>query len=204
VGEPSVHTEQLHAWLTRIRDGDKAAFDELLRAVSDRVERIARKMLRGFPAVRRWEDTQDVLQDALMRLLRSLGAVHPGSMREFFGLAATQIRRTLLDLARHYLGPHGHGANYASTPRLPDGREPLAEPPDPENVRELERWCEFHQAIENLPVDEREVVELLFYHGWTQAQVSELLQMSPRTVQRRWQSACLKLHDALHGQMPGI
>ena len=34
---------------------------------------------------------------------------------------------------------------------------------------------------------------LVFYHGWTQAQIAAFFQTSERTIRRRWQSACLKL-----------
>ena len=93
--------------------GDSAVADELLRHVSDRLHRLTRQMLKGHPAVRRWAQTDDVLQGALLRLLRAVQNVHPSSMREFFGLATQQIRRELIDLARHFYGPHGVGANRA-------------------------------------------------------------------------------------------
>src|SRR5262245_31807408 len=101
----SVHTTQLHGWLDRMRAGDLAARDELLRSLCGRLEQLAHKMLRRFPGVARWEQTGDVLQNALVRLFRALGQVRPASMRDFFGLASEQMRRELLDLARHYQGP---------------------------------------------------------------------------------------------------
>src|SRR5438093_6684777 len=102
-----VNTVQLNEWVDRLRAGDRAASDELLRTVCGRLERLARKMLQRFPNVHRWADTGDVLQNSLMRLLRALEEVRPGSVRDFFGLAAEQMRRELLDLARHYYGPQG-------------------------------------------------------------------------------------------------
>ena len=44
------------------------------------------------------------------------------------------------------------------------------------------------------PSDERELVGLVFYHGWTQEQTAELFGVSVRTVQRRWQTIMVKLH----------
>jgi RNA polymerase sigma factor (sigma-70 family) len=49
--------------------------------------------------------------------------------------------------------------------------------------------------VAKLPAQEREVVGLAFYHGWSQAEVAELFGVSERTVQRWWQSALLKLRD---------
>jgi RNA polymerase sigma factor (sigma-70 family) len=56
--------------------------------------------------------------------------------------------------------------------------------------------------VARLPVEEREVVGLVFYHGYTQAEVAELLQVSGRTVKRLWQAALRKLHRRLHDNEP--
>src|ERR1700694_2240596 len=102
MSDASFHTTELQGYLERMRDGDAAARDELLRPVCGRLERLTRKMLKAYPTVQRWEDTGDVFQNATMRLLRSLQEVRPDSTRAFFGLAAEQLRRELLGLARHH------------------------------------------------------------------------------------------------------
>ena len=63
---------------------------------------------------------------------------------------------------------------------------------------DLERWTAFHGEVEKLPVEEREVVGLIFYHGWSQPEVAELFRCTVRTVQRRWKAAMLKLHAILN------
>jgi RNA polymerase sigma factor (sigma-70 family) len=67
---------------------------------------------------------------------------------------------------------------------------------------DLELWCRFHEAVKELPAEEQEVVGLVFYHGWTQAQIAELLQVDERTVRRRWQSACLQLNQLVGENLP--
>ena len=52
-------------------------------------------------------------------------------------------------------------------------------------------------------VDEREVVGLVFYHGWTQAKIAELFQVDDRTIRRRWSSACQRLRDLIGEPIPG-
>src|SRR4051794_1423342 len=106
MAEPAPLSEQLQGWLERLRAGDPSALDELLRHVSGRLQRLTRQMLKSHPAVKRWAETDDVLQGALMRLVRAVQNVHPDTMREFFALATQQIRWELIDLARHYYGPH--------------------------------------------------------------------------------------------------
>jgi RNA polymerase sigma-70 factor (ECF subfamily) len=199
------HTTLLQGYLDRMRAGDVAARDELFRRVCGRLERLTRKMLRGFPGVHRWAQTDDVLQNALVRLLRALKDVQPASVREFFGLSAEQIRRELLDLARHYYGPQGPGAKHATHDGRGDSGPPPYEKADQSHEPSaLAAWCEFHRQVSELPADEREVVNLLYYQELKQAEAAALLNVTVRTVQRRWQSALLKLHQILKGQWPGL
>jgi RNA polymerase sigma-70 factor (ECF subfamily) len=194
----SLHTTQLRRWVERIRAGDLAARDEMLHAVHARLERLARKMLRRFPDVARWEETGDLLQNAVVRLLRALEDVEPTSVRAFFGLAAEQMRRELLDLARRYRAQRVTGPSRAADPARKDSRAPAPDPPAPaDDPDELDKWCAFHEAVERLPVAQREVVGLIYYHGWTQAEVAEHLSLSKRTVQRHWAAAMLTLHELL-------
>lgn len=205
MADPSSQTMQLQGWLERLRGGDPGAADELLRHVSGRLQRLARQMLKGHPAVRRWVQTDDVLQGALLRLLRAVRTVQPGSMRDFFGLATQQIRRELIDLARHYYGPQGAGANHASHGPDDGQPHPAADPPDPAaEPGSLAEWREFHEKIDTLPEELREVVGLLFYQGLTQAEAASLLGVTVRTVQRRWNAALVRLHDTLQGHWPEL
>lgn len=202
MSDASTSTDHLQHCLDRMRQGDAAARDELLRRVSGRLERLARKMLKGYPGVRRWAETGDVLQNALLRLLRALDAVQPATPRDFFALAATQVRRELLDLARHYYGPEGIGAHHA-TP-APAASSPAIDQADASHdPAALAEWFELHRQIGALPDDERAVVGLLYYQGLTQASAAAVLNVTVRTVQRRWQAALLKLHRVLKGEWPG-
>jgi DNA-directed RNA polymerase specialized sigma24 family protein len=45
---------------------------------------------------------------------------------------------------------------------------------------------------------------LLYYQGVSQTEAAAILDISERTIKRRWQSARLRLHDALEGRMPGL
>ncbi len=190
----------------RMRDGDKAACNELFTRISLRMQGIARRMLRRFPGVQRWEEAEDIVQKAALRLWRALKQIKPETMRAFYGLAAEQVRRELLDMARHYYGPLGLGTHHESNLHLENSggdlvprRELAVSVEAPEDA---ERWTAFHQAIEKLPADEREVFSLTFYHGWGQKEIAELIQVDERTVRRRWRRACEQLDLMLGGHLP--
>jgi RNA polymerase sigma-70 factor (ECF subfamily) len=201
--DPAAQTTQLVEWLERMRAGDDSARDELIRGFQGRLALLARKMVGREPRISRWVDAEDVLQDAMLRLLRALESLRPDSTRDFFGLAAEQIRRELLDLARHYYGPQGEGAKHDSVAPRPGDSRPGLDPPAPDaTADDLERWTRFHEEVEHLPVRECEVVGcevvgLVFYHGWTQPQVAELFGVDVRTIRRWWESALVRLHRVL-------
>jgi RNA polymerase sigma factor (sigma-70 family) len=202
MADPSPQTVLLEGWLGRLRAGDRSVLDELIRHAGDRLQRLTRQMLHGYPGVKRWAQTDDVLQSALVRLLRALQAVQPASAREFFGLATEQVRRELLDLARHFYGPEGQGANHAT--RHPGAGQGEPEKPDlSHEPSSLAEWCELHEQIGALPEVQRDVVGLIFYQGLTQAEAAEVLNVAVRTVQRRWQAALLRLHRFLKHEGPG-
>jgi RNA polymerase sigma factor (sigma-70 family) len=196
--DPSLHNAQLQDWLQRYRAGDLAARDEMLRSVGGRLEDLARKMLRRFGNVRRWVDTDDVLQNAMLRLLRSLEQIQPDSVLTFYTLAAAHLRRELLDLARYHARRERAGL-YPTTRQSADDEAPSWDLADHgEDPEEVEKWCRFHQEVEKLPAEEREVVGLIFYHDWKQAEVADLFGVSERTVRRRWESAMVKLGHILN------
>jgi RNA polymerase sigma factor (sigma-70 family) len=195
----ATQTTHLEHCIERLRTGDESARAELLNSACERLRRLARKMLKGYPRLARLEETGDVLQNAAVRLHASLKAVAPESLRHFFRLAALQIRRELIDLARHHFGPQGLGGKMA-TPAPGDAdtpRPPFEKAETTDEPARLAVWSELHQRIETLPEPDREVFELLWYHELTQEQAAEILNVSRHTVIRRWQAACLRLRDLL-------
>ena len=208
--DPKDESSQLQQLLDQYQSDQPHAFDELINYAAKRLRSLARKMLAQYPHVRRWEETDDVMQAALIRLHRSLSEIRPDSKRAFFGLAATQMRRTLIDLARHYYGAHGHGKNYqsaagnrSSMTRAEDFAQAAPEPSGATDEPDsLQRWTDFHEAIDRLPAEEKEVMSLVWYGGMMQKEVAQLLEVSERTVIRRMNRAKLELSELLGDRAP--
>jgi RNA polymerase sigma-70 factor (ECF subfamily) len=183
--------------LNRLRLGDVQARNELITHACERLRWLASRMLRDCPGVRRWEQTDDVLQNALVRLCRALETATPLTSLHFRRLACLQIRRTLLDLLDRHQGPRGHGANHHT-----DGGGRAADDPgsvysrhavcrgEPSSAAE---WAAFLEAVETLPREEREAVDLVWVQGMTQEKAAELLAVSLRTLKRRLRAARLSL-----------
>lgn len=178
----------IQAIIDRWNQGDVTAIEELLKNCMSRLSRLAQAKLRSFPNVHNVADTDDVLQGSLIRLLRTLNNVRVQTAKDFMCLASTNIRRELLDLARKTRTRRSFASNSL-------GDDNSTSPPlyASSHDDDLDQWIGFHEAVETLSVEEREVVGLVFYHGWTQAQIAELFSVSERTVRRWWMSACERL-----------
>lgn len=179
---------------------------ELFDIAYGRMQTLANRMIRGFPTVRRWDDTADVVQAAALRLHRALADVDLRDPRHLLRLAALQIRRELLDLARKYASPESFAAHHETNAlatadgvvmKVDRAADPLGEPGD-----RLESWARLHDAVAALPDDDRELFDLVWFMGATQHDIAALTGSSPRTVRRRWDEIKRRLVAALDGDNP--
>lgn len=188
--------------VARLAAGDLSARERILERCGTRLRLLARRMLRRFPDVHRHDDTDDVFQQAALRLHDALGDMtrRGETPRSIMALAATQVRRTLLDLARRNRGPWSHAANHDTNVDASGGHhvERLTDPA----VEPLDRWEAFHAAVESLPDEEREVVLLTWYLGADQKSIATMAGCSERTVRSRWRQARERLRTALAGEPP--
>lgn len=191
--------------LERLAAGDVSAREEVIAWASERMREIAHRMLRTFPTVSRWEETDDVVQNAALRLDRALRQTIPAEPEGLVGLAATQVRRELLDMAKKHRGPESYAANHETNYQRLDG-ELRAKVDDvvqhSEPVDGLERWTRLHTMAGELPDEESTVFHLCWYLGLKQDEIARELGCSLRTVKRRWESAKERLAAAMPGERP--
>lgn len=200
---PAQPPSELDACLARLAAGDHAARGRIIELCADRLRAVTHRMLARFPNVRRWDDTDDVFQAAALRLHRTLGQLPVGSPRALLALAATMVRRELLDLARRHAGPRSYAANHATHAPWGVGTaagrhvDALAFPEE-----SLDRWTAFQEAVESLPGEAREVFHLVWFLGADQKTIATLLGCSERTVKSRWREAREAVKAALGGASP--
>jgi RNA polymerase sigma-70 factor (ECF subfamily) len=201
------HSTAIQRRLDHLMAGEDAARAALLECAGARLSRLAHRMLHSdFRRVRRWEETDDVTQNALLRLDRALRVAVPPTPRDFFRLAARIIRNELIGLARRYYGPYGLGRHHATPAARDDEAANLEREKEPSDLTHepgrLLAWTELHRQAGALPEPAREVFDLLYYGGLTQPEAAEVLGVCARTVKRRWAFARRTLFDALDGQLP--
>jgi RNA polymerase sigma factor (sigma-70 family) len=150
-----------------------------------RLRSLASRMLREHPVLRRRHDTDDLLQNAALRLQRALNSVEIESPAHAMALAVTQLKRELIDMVRSMA---------VVEERFPDAmsrRNGIA------RDEALHSWESFHAAVDGLPADQREAVHFLWYLGLEQEDAAKLLGITARTLRRRWQDAKTNLRAQL-------
>jgi RNA polymerase sigma-70 factor (ECF subfamily) len=167
----------------------------LLAMAESRLRLLARARLRGFPHLGRWVQTDDVLQNVMFRLSQSLTRIKPESVRQFFGLAALQIKRSLLDLQKSIYGPNGIGTRHHT-----DGHDQSPIQRADQAVSPLEELVRFNELTESLEPHLKELVDLIFIHGLTQEEASKIIGVSHRTAKRWWLEARVALGEKLGHQ----
>jgi RNA polymerase sigma-70 factor (ECF subfamily) len=193
-----INNESWQSLFARLQAGEDKARQELISRTYSRLYQLMARMLQTFPSVQERATTSDVLHDSLVRLWQALGKVHVLTLEDYLRFAAVHMRRQLLDMVRQI-------RRQPKTMRFDkEGKDSDTDPPhrfDPVDtdvgLLSLEEWCEFHQFVDRLPVEERSVFDLLFYHGLSQAEAAQILNISVPTVKRRWAEARIRLREYL-------
>lgn len=184
----------------------RSAISVLVSAAIEHMRTVAHRMLRRFPQVRRWEETDDVVQGAALRLTRALDSVVPHDARHFLNLMAMQVRRELMDLARRYGGVESFAEHHETNAMQSDGGPVLhsddASDPVFKDAESESVWEQFHEAAESLDEESHELFNLVWYLGLNQEQAALALGCSVRTVARRWDILKRQLVIRMDGQAP--
>jgi RNA polymerase sigma-70 factor, ECF subfamily len=182
-------TGLLQAW----RRGEQAASQRLLPLVYAELRRLARSRLRGERDGSTLQPTA-LVQEAYVRLVDQRG-VDWRDRAHFFGLAATMMRRVLVDhaRARARLKRAHHEVPLTLAPPLFAEDRPVIE------LLDLDR------VLDRLELDHprpARVIELRFFSGLEIEEIAQVLEISDRTVKRDWEFARAWLLHRLEGE-PG-
>lgn len=171
-------TELLRSWAR----GDRAALDRLVPLVHDQLHRLAHQSMRRERSGHTLQTTA-LVNEAYLRLVDA-GRVQWQDRTHFFAIAATIMRRILVDFARARRAAKRQAILLAS-PVDVDRVQVAAAQPDADVV-------ELDDALQSLAgFDPRgaRVVELRYFGGLTVEESAEVLGVSPKTVKRDWTAA---------------
>lgn len=193
--EPSTVTA-IQLGLDALNARQPDALEKLFTACRNRLRLMITVMMFRYSRLRRWIEHEDVLQEVEVKLLKALQSLEVTTTRSFLGLAATAIRRQLIDLIRKYrhhfqLESPGFDAAANGRPNVHPGLASL-----PSSLEGPWEEIELHELVQKLPDDLREVFELIYYHGMSHLEVARHLDLSISTSKH-------KFHDAkrLLGQL---
>jgi RNA polymerase sigma factor (sigma-70 family) len=171
---------------------------ELITVAYGRLRLIARRMLASYDRDRLDEETDGLIAESYLRLNRAIDELKPEDARQFFALAALQMRRHLLDKLRRLQGrgqikrPHQISLD---APAENEDQGPL----EVAGNKPQEPWTSLDilQAMEQLDDRDRECLTLQTWYGFTHAEIGELLKVSTKTVQRSCNAAYIRLNEIL-------
>jgi RNA polymerase sigma-70 factor (ECF subfamily) len=153
------------ALLLRARDGDDGALNELCTRYLPRLRRWAHGRL---PAgARDHLDTEDIVQDALLKTIRRLDGFAPRHDGGFCGYVSTALRNRLRDAARQ------SGRHPAMAPLPDDARAPGPSPL--EAAVGAETIGHYEAALDGLSAVDRELVIARVELGLDYGEIADLL-----------------------------
>lgn len=193
-GDSADVTSLLQAW----RAGDRAALDELIPLVYRELHGIASRHLARERPGHTLQSTA-LVHEAFLRLIGQR-AVDWQNRAHFFAIAASQMRRILVDHARR--GTAGKRGGAARPASLDDAFE-IAAPTiglEPIDALALDGALQQLEAID--PTQGR-VVELRYFGGLTIEETAAVLGISTGTVKRDWTTAKAWLFRALERDLAG-
>ena len=187
---------ELGVLLCRHKDGDLNTINAIIECCRTRFERLAHSLLQR-PGVPNELETNDLVNDAVGRLIPILRNQVFDSTGDFLRYAGAVMRNTLCDLTKkrrpQSLPEPGSDAS---------GPNPAAEPADTTNDPVKQAQCtEFHNIAAQLPEHERQLFDLFFYLGLKVSEVSELFGIPETTLRTQWQNARINF-TRLYGDTP--
>jgi len=181
-GPHSQRTDPITDELVALRDGMPGAMDRLMPLVYGHLRRIAHRQL-ASEAVGHTLSTTGLVHEAYLKLVDQK-RVQWQDRAHFFAVAATAMRRVLIDYARRASAARrGAGANGETSARIPleDAEVPVDERPA--------ALLDLDEALQRLAlVDARlaQIVECRFFAGLSESETAATLHVSRRTVAREW------------------
>jgi RNA polymerase sigma-70 factor (ECF subfamily) len=168
-----------------VQDGEVRAFEVIFDRHASAAFSLAYRMC-GRPVM-----AEDIVQESFVSLWRSSAAYDParGSVRTW---VLSVVRNRAIDAFRREAAK--------ATSELDEQRVAERMPAPELTDREVERREDARQvrdALKGLPADQRQVIELAFFGGFSHSQIAEMLKLPAGTVKGRMRLGLSKMRFAL-------
>lgn len=183
-------TDEEREWMEQVQSGSRDA----LRKLYDRFKHILTGMI--YKILRNREETEDLLQEIFVQAWQKADQYDPGR-GSVYSFLATMARNKAIDRTRsrafknskkddHVINDDEYSFNLST------------ENPNPEESMELtERAISVRKALAELNEKEREVLYISYFHGLSQSEISDKIEIPLGTVKYRMRQGMIKLRDML-------
>jgi RNA polymerase sigma factor (TIGR02999 family) len=175
--------------LGEIGRGQKQAVNDLLPLVYDELHRLARSYFRRERGEHTMQPTA-LVHEAYIRMVDQRAPLE--SRGHFMAMAATQMRRVLLDYARKHRAARRGGEDQKVL--LEDTMVICEQRPVDMILLDVALG-----KLAALDARQAQLVELRFFAGLSVEETAEVMEVSPATIKRSWSSARAFLHRELTG-----
>jgi RNA polymerase sigma factor (TIGR02999 family) len=170
--------EDVTSMLIRWSDGDRSVLDRLMPAVYDELHRIAERYFRRERADNTLQATA-LVNEAYIRLVKQ-STVNWQNRAQFFAIAATTMRRILVERARARNASKRGSGDYKLD--LTDVRDASVDA----NKLDLLALDSALDELASFDPQQSRIVEAKFFGGLSIEETAEVMGVSPATVKREW------------------
>ena len=185
------HDGEITRLLDQLREGDQEARDRLIPLVYDELRQLASRYLAREPAGHTLQTTA-LVHETYLRMADPDKETGWKDRVHFFALAATAMRRILVDHAR---SRHSLKRGGTDRPLALDEAIVAAEG----RMEEILAMDEALSLLSQWDQRQSRIVELRFFGGLTEKEIAQALGVSQRTVKRDWRLARAWLRAELRG-----
>jgi len=182
---PQLHDLADEDLMALVHDGEARAFEVVFDRHADAAFSVAYRMCGRQSAA------EDVVQEAFLSLWRS-GARYDRSRGSVRSWVLSVVHNRAIDLFRREVV---HSGRDISDEGL---AERVASPADTEaDALRRDDAEQVHSALHELPDDQRQVIELAYFGGFSHSQIAEMLKLPAGTVKGRMRLGLTKLRVSL-------
>jgi len=174
------HSELMAKWQV----GDIAAGDSLVRNIHNELRAIAAAKL--SQELHSSLSTGDLINEAIIRLSR-LTEMKFSDRAHILAIATTLMRQVLVDQARRRNAEKRYHTKVTLVTNIGEWQAPI----------ELLALDSHLTELREIDPERADIVEMRFFGGMSLSDIASVLDVSVRTVKRRWQASRIWLHDRL-------